>query len=184
MTATSTAGAATATTSTPTTSTPATPQSVRTAYLVHQQELLRWTRSLVGDRQLAEDLVTEAFARLMVHWDTVRNPRPWLYATVAHLVRDHWRKRGRESAAYARLQREVGGGAAAPDPAPDHADLLWVRGAVERLPERLRVAVLLHYFVDLPVAQVAARLAKSEGAVKRDLHDARILLALQMHGIR
>lgn len=166
---------------TPTTST--TPVSVRTAYLRHQQELLCWTRSLVGDRQLAEDLVTEAFARLMIHWDTVRSPRPWLYATVAHLVRDHWRKRGREAAAYARLQGELGGAAVQPG-SPDQTDLLWVRGAVERLPERLRVPVLLHYFVDLPVAQVAERLAKSEGAVKRDLHDARILLALRMHSTR
>lgn len=164
-------------------STTTAPVSVRTAYLSYQEELLCWTRSLVGNRQVAEDLVTEAFARLMVHWDTVRSPRPWLYATVAHLVRDHWRMRGRESAAYARLQCEVIG-AVEQSGALDPVELLWVRAAVERLPERLRVVVLLHYFLDLPVAQVAQRVGKSEGAVKRDLHDARILLALRMHSTR
>ncbi len=138
---------------------------------------------MVGDRQLAEDLVTESYARLLTHWDTVRDPRPWLYVTVRHLVSDHWRTRGREAAAYERLHQEVVGGSEQPR-APDQDELLWVRGAVERLPERLRVPVLLHYFLDQPVTQVAQRLAKSEGAVKRDLHDARILLALRMHSTR
>lgn len=158
------------------------PTGVSTAYLEHHEELVHWAHHMVGDRELAEDLVTEGFARLLTHWDTVRDPRPWLYATVGHLISDHWRKRGRESAAYERLHQEVVGDRERR--APDQADLLWVRGAVERLPKRLRVTVLLHYFVDLPVAQVARRLAKSEGAVKRDLHDARILLALRMHSTR
>lgn len=159
------------------------PGSVRTAYRNHQAELLCWTRSLVGSRPLAEDLVTEAFARLMVHRDTVRSPRPWLYATVAHLVRDHWRSRGREAGAYARLQREVACAVEHSD-ARDPVDLIWVRASVQRLPQRLRVVVLLHYFLDLPVAQVALRVGKSAGAVKRDLHDARILLALRMSPTR
>jgi RNA polymerase sigma-70 factor (ECF subfamily) len=37
--------------------------------------------------------------------------------------------------------------------------------------------VLLHYFADLPVAMVARQLDKSEGAVKRDLFDARQRMA-------
>jgi RNA polymerase sigma factor (sigma-70 family) len=48
-----------------------------------------------------------------------------------------------------------------------------VRDAVQELPDRLRVVVLLHYFADLPVATVARQLEKSEGTVKRDLFDAR-----------
>lgn len=156
---------------------------VHTAYLAHCDALVRRTRQLVGDPQLAEDLVTEAFARLLTHWDTVRSPRPWLYATTAHLVSDHWRKRGREAAAYDRLQQGVVRAVEQPD-VLDRVDLLWVRAAVEQLPARLRLTVVLHYFLDLPVAEVALRLGKSEGAVKRDLHDARMLLALRMHGSR
>jgi RNA polymerase sigma factor (sigma-70 family) len=84
-------------------------------------------------------------------------------------VRDHWRKRGREAAAYQR--HEAGRDDFTRD--ADHATRLSVRDAVQELPDRLRVVVLLHYFADLPVATVARQLEKSEGTVKRDLFDAR-----------
>jgi RNA polymerase sigma-70 factor (ECF subfamily) len=48
---------------------------------------------------------------------------------------------------------------------------------VERLPDRLRVPVLLHYYADMSVAEVAAALKKPEGTIKRMLYDARARLA-------
>ncbi|MFX0537088.1 sigma factor-like helix-turn-helix DNA-binding protein [Ornithinimicrobium sp. Y1847] len=56
---------------------------------------------------------------------------------------------------------------------PDRAVVLSVRAAVESLPERLRTAVLLHYFADLSVADVARQMSKAEGTITRDLHEAR-----------
>lgn len=156
---------------------------VREVYLAHYGRLAGWAGTLVGDRELAHDFATEAFVRLMRHWDTVEDPRPWLYTTVANLVRDHWRKRGREAAAYERLQLGVTDADVAA-PGPDQADVLSVRQAVEGLPERVRMPVLLHYFADLSVAQVARQLGKSDGAVKRDLYDARALLATTLEGTR
>ncbi len=156
--------------------------AVRAIYLADYGRLAGWAATLVGDRQLGEDIATEAFARLMSHWGTVHDPHSWLYATVANLVHDHWRRRGREASAYERLQ----GGVTDPDVAPegpDRDDALSVRSAVQALPERLRVPVLLFYFADLSVVQVAHQLGRSEGAVKRDLHDARALVARQL-GVR
>jgi RNA polymerase sigma factor (sigma-70 family) len=153
--------------------------AVHATYLADYGPLAGWAAVLVGDRQLGEDIATEAFARLVRHWGTVHDPHSWLYATTANLVHDHWRRRGREAAAYERLQ----GGVTDPDVAPegpDRDDALSVRSAVQALPERLRVPVLLHYFADLTVVQVAHQLGRSEGAVKRDLHDARALLARQL----
>lgn len=157
--------------------------AVQEVYRAHYGRLAGWATHLVGDRDLAHDFATEAFVRLLGHWSTVEEPRPWLYTTVGNLVRDHWRKRGRESAAYERLQV----GVVDPDvaaPGPDLADVLTVREAVESLPERLRMAVLLHYFGDLTVVQVAHQLGKSEGTIKRDLFDARKLLAKTLEGVR
>ena len=48
--------------------------------------------------------------------------------------------------------------------------------AVRQLPARQRAAVVLHYFVDLPVADVAALLGCAPGTVKSQLHDARSAL--------
>jgi RNA polymerase sigma-70 factor (ECF subfamily) len=73
-----------------------------------------------------------------------------------------------------------------PDVAPlqDQATTLSVREAVESLPPRLRTPVLLHYFADLTVVQIARQLGKSEGTVKRDLYDARHKMAAMLEGVR
>lgn len=165
-------------------STAAVEAEVRQVYLAHFGRLAGWATSLVGDRDLGHDVATEAFVRLLRHWADVEEPRPWLYATVANLVRDHWRKRGRESSAYERFQS---GGGTQPDvapPGPDAENTLDVRAAVAGLPDRLRSVVLLYYYADLTVGQVARELGKSEGAVKRDLYDARALLARALEANR
>lgn len=59
-----------------------------------------------------------------------------------------------------------------------------MRTALLSLPERLRLSVLLHYYADLTVAQVAAQLGKSEGSVKRELWEARATLFVLLEGSR
>ena len=133
---------------------------LREVYDAHYGRLAGWTNRLVGDPDLAHDLATEAFVKL---------------------VRDHWRKRGREHSAY--LRHEGGAPAEGRDD-PDVATQVSVRTAVQSLPDRLRVAVLLYYFADLSVGSVATQLGKSEGAVKRDLFEARKSLAAMLEGAR
>lgn len=156
-------------------------QVVRAIYDAHYGRLAGWATRLVGDPDLAHDLATEAFVRLLRHQQSVQEPRAWLYTTVANLVRDHWRRRGREATAY---QRHEGGRTGTVLGALDQATTLTVRDAVLALPDRLRLPVLLHYFADLTVAQVAAHLGRSEGAIKRDLYDARGRMAPLLEGVR
>lgn len=158
-------------------------QAVHEVFVAHYGRLAGWAGHLIGDRELGHDVATEAFTRLLSHWHTVDDPRPWLYTTAGNLVRDHWRKRGRERSAYERFQ----GGRADPETAaagPDLAQVVSVREAVEALPDRLRLPVLLFYFADLSVAEVARQLGRSEGAVKRDLYDARARLATTLEEAR
>lgn len=153
--------------------------ALREVYDAHYGRLAGWTARLVGDPDLAHDFATEAFVKLVRSWDIVDEPRAWLYATTANLVRDHWRRRGREQTAYGKvgITQEM----VVP---PDLATRLTVRDAVLQLPDRLRVVVLLHYFADLTVAQIATHLGKAEGTVKRDLFDARHRMALLLEGVR
>ena len=154
--------------------------AVREVYDVHYGRLAGWTARLVGDTELGHDLATEAFLKLFREFAKVKDPRAWLYTVAANLVRDHWRKRGREALAYQRHEA----GRDDFTPAPDLATTLTVRDAVQQLPDRLRVVVLLHYFADLPVATVARQLEKSEGTIKRDLFDARHRMATILGGPR
>ncbi|CCH77396.1 putative RNA polymerase ECF-subfamily sigma factor [Nostocoides japonicum T1-X7] len=153
--------------------------AVREVYLAHYGMLAGWSTRLIGDPDLGHDVATETFLRLLRHWGEVNEPRSWLYATAANIIRDHWRKRGREHAAYQRvgLTEDV----AQPQDVVTH---LTVREAVLTLPDRLRVPVMLHYFADLTVAQVATQMGKSEGTIKRDLWDARGRLATLLEDAR
>lgn len=55
-----------------------------------------------------------------------------------------------------------------------------VQRAVDTLPEKYRVVVLLYYMEELPLAQIASVLRVPEGTVKSRLHQARKLLRQQL----
>jgi DNA-directed RNA polymerase specialized sigma24 family protein len=132
-------------------------QSVRDVYEACSGRLIGWVTELVDDREAADLIAAESFVRLLRHWDTVEDPEAWLYTASGNQVRDHWRKQGRLR--------------------PDPSRPLTVRTALDRLPQKLRMTVLLHYFADLPVARVSKQLRRSEAAITRDLADARQVLA-------
>jgi RNA polymerase sigma-70 factor, ECF subfamily len=139
----------------------------------HYPQLAGWTCALVGDRELAHDIAAEAFTRLLGRWRSVREPKAFLFTVAGNLARDHWRADVRRRELVDRVGRTLPASAAADDP--------WLRDLVERLPERLRMPVLLHYYADLPVAAVAEALGRPVGTVKRSLSEGRaaLLLALE-----
>lgn len=122
--------------------------------------------SLTGERSTAEDLAQEAMARVYARWFVLREPQPYAFRIVTNLARDRWRRRRHELANLRNLVQE--------DVAP--ADVA-VLDAVERLPEQLRDVVLLYYYADLPVDEVARAVRRPVGTVKRRLHEARAHLA-------
>lgn len=150
------------------------PDEFEALYAAQFPRLAGYCLALVGEPGAATDVAQEAFARLYARWTTVRDPQAWLYFVATNLTHDHWRGRQRDAglAAAAGLAASRRG----PDPAHDP----WLRDLVERLPERLRKPVLLHYYADLPVEEVARLLHLPSGTVKRRLHEARTLLSTQI----
>jgi RNA polymerase sigma-70 factor, ECF subfamily len=140
--------------------------------------LAGWCRRLVDDDGTAHDIASEAFTRLWGHWTAVREPRGFLYVTAANLVRDHWRKLDRERRALRRATTE----AELARPAEGADASVSVRMLVRSLPERLRTPVLLYYYADLPVREIAQLTRRKEGTVKSDLHAARELLRAGLGG--
>lgn len=142
-------------------------------FATHFSRLAGFAATMVGDRSLGHEIAQEAFTRLYAKWLGVREPRAYVYLTATNLAREHWRRQRTETTAYAdvaRLGREEA--VAAPD--------LALRDLVERLPGAQRQAVLLRYYADLPVAEVAALMKTPQGTVKRLLHDARAALGLAL----
>jgi RNA polymerase sigma-70 factor (ECF subfamily) len=133
--------------------------------------LAGWVRRLVDDDETAHEIASEAFTRLLARWSGLDNPQSYLYMIATNLVRDHWRKAGRERKAIRSLT------AAAPLDAAYHpAQDVDVRALIEGLPPRLRSAFLLHYYAGFAVREVATMLGTPEGTVKADLHHARARL--------
>src|SRR5579862_7361295 len=68
-------------------------------YAAAKDDCLRIVLVSVGDRQLAEDLVAEAFTRAWMSWRTVRDhpaPRAWVVRTALNAHVSWWRRRRRE----------------------------------------------------------------------------------------
>ncbi|GAB3493997.1 SigE family RNA polymerase sigma factor [Flexivirga lutea] len=132
----------------------------------------RFAYALVGPDH-ADDLVQDAAERAWRKqrlFDASRgNAQAWLLAIVADQARQRWRRR---RPAWEELHPEA---LVIPDAGAATVDLTR---AVAGLPARQRAAVVLHYFVDLPVADVAHLLDCAPGTVKSQLHDARAALEL------
>ncbi|MDQ3914079.1 MAG: sigma-70 family RNA polymerase sigma factor [Actinomycetota bacterium] len=118
-----------------------------------------------GDAALAEELAQDALARVCRDWRKVRrmdHPEAWTSRVAVNLANSYFRRRAAERRARERLSARPPAEALPPDPAL----VLSVRQAVASLPPRQRTALLLHYFCDLPFAQVADLMGSPEPTVK------------------
>jgi DNA-directed RNA polymerase specialized sigma24 family protein len=151
-------------------------QAVRAFMAEDYPGLVRYLWRLVGDEEAARDLAQETVVRLFGRWRDIEEPRAYAYTTATNLARRSWSRRSTEQSALRRLFGRAE--PAVPGPQRD------VQDAVERLPAKWRDVVLLHYFADLPVSDVARRLDLPEGTVRRQLHEARHQLALALGDAR
>jgi RNA polymerase sigma-70 factor (ECF subfamily) len=119
----------------------------------------------------AQDTAQEALVRVWTRWRTVRDPRAYAFVVATNLVRRYWR------AETTRRSEPDGLESAERSHAPGQLEQgSELRDLVERLPIRLRTPTLLHYYADLPTAEVARLMRRPEGTIRRRLSEARRLL--------
>jgi RNA polymerase sigma-70 factor (sigma-E family) len=133
-------------------------------YVAHAPEGTRLAFLLTGDRALAEDLVQDAFARLVGRLRHLRDPGAfgaYLRRTIVNLATSHFRHR-RVERAY--LQRA----AAAPTIEAHRNEELdeAMHAVLLRLPRRQCAAVVLRFYEDLSDVQTAEILRCSTGTVR------------------
>jgi RNA polymerase sigma-70 factor (ECF subfamily) len=131
---------------------------VRTVYLI------------LHDRDRARDVAQDAFTELLTRWSRIsRYDRPdaWVRRVAIRMaMRQLHRERRRPW-----VERELD-----PSTLPRPADVDLIR-SIRRLPPVQRAAVVLFYFEDRPIAEVAHILDLSPGAARVTLHRARRRLA-------
>ncbi len=138
--------------------------SLSELYVAYAPDGIRLAFLLTGDRALAEDLVQDAFVRLVGRLRHLREPNAfWAYLrrTIVNLATSHFRH-GRVERAY--LDR------LAAAPAVDTNDNDELDEAMHRvllaLPQRQRAAIVLRFYEDLSDVQTAAVLGCSPGTVR------------------
>jgi RNA polymerase sigma-70 factor (ECF subfamily) len=125
------------------------------------------------DPQVAEEAAQEAFIRAYVYWRRVgRMDRPagWVYVVA---VRQAFRTRGRPDVT-------IGPEEIMADVADAVVEREALRTAIGRLPDRQRLAIVLRYLADLPLADVAAAMSCAVGTVKSTVHAALARLAADL----
>jgi RNA polymerase sigma-70 factor (ECF subfamily) len=126
---------------------------------------------VLRQREDAEDVAQEALIRAHRRIGSLREPerlRPWLVRVTWRLALDHRRTAAR------RRRRELGARhAAAPDPEAAYASRERIWSAIDALPDKLRLVVILSGIEGHDIREIAAILGLPEGTVKSRLHLAR-----------
>jgi RNA polymerase sigma-70 factor (sigma-E family) len=134
-------------------------------YRQQRAGMVRLAFVLVDDREVAEDIVQTAFARVYQRRNRIAVPLPYLRACVYNGCRNHHR--------WARVRRNHPDVGDSTQPAiGDH-----VIDVVRRLPHRQRVVITLHFYADMSDPEIAATIGVPVGTVKSTLH--RALAALR-----
>lgn len=149
------------------------PRAVRLAYLY------------CGDSYMAEDAVADAMANVFVRWRAgkVREVGPYLRRAVVNEVRRSGRRKVVARRHRERRRGDLRGGRASTDTVEDRDEMLV---ALQQLPERQRLAVVLRYYERLSELETAEVMGITVGGVKsqtsRALEHLRALLATEEAG--
>jgi RNA polymerase sigma-70 factor, ECF subfamily len=138
---------------------------------LYYASLVRMLYRRTGDRDRAEDLAQETFARAVAA--PPNNPRPWLFAVALNLVREDGRRAATRGRRLELLRGEHDQPADGPDVDLDRREAAdKVRAALATLNERDREALLLKA-EGFDYEEIAATLGLAKGAIGTTLARAR-----------
>jgi RNA polymerase sigma factor (sigma-70 family) len=131
-------------------------------YRASYVRMIRVAFMLTGSNEAAEDVVQDAFVQLYSRFDSLDDPAPYLYRSVVNGCG----LRRRRQRVVERLQHLT----VEDDVASFEVDETW--NALKRLAPRRRAAIVLRYYADLALADIAQVLDCKTGTVKSMLHRA------------
>jgi len=161
-------------------------KELRELYEATASLLVRIAWRIAGTEEAAEDIVHEAFIRLIekkIPFPSLDDAKFWLIRVVKNGALNHAKRKGREVRAYEKWWQ---GERVASDPAD--RDLLRsetegeMRAFLERLPEKLRSVIVLKEYGEMSYREIGKVLGISEGNVKVRAFRAREALLEMMEG--
>ena len=134
----------------------------------YQRRVFGLAYQYLRDPDEAQDLAQEVFVRLyrnLARYDPERPFEPWFWRLAANVAASYRRRRPPLPVEVPRT---------APAEAPE--DTLPLERALADLNDDLRLPILLHYYLDIPLEAVGAAMGLSLSAVKSRLSRARAIL--------
>lgn len=141
-------------------------------FAAHYPSVCRALWLAVGDGYDPEDAAQEAFARAFRKWRTIRRmdrPGTWVFVVA---IREARRQERRRSNGSSTLLDESDRS----DPTSSVDSRLMITTALNELPPRQRMAVVLRYYADLPVKDIARAMKCREGTISATIHAALVRL--------
>lgn len=146
----------------------------------YEKDLLRICCVYLKDVSLAEDAVQETFLRAYKHMESFRGEsgeKTWLISIAVNVCRDM-----RRSAWFRYMDRSVDLDALQISAEAISNTKIALMQEIMRLPRREMEAVLLYYYADFPIREIARTLHISEPAVSKRLTKARHVLKDALKG--
>lgn len=129
-------------------------------YRTSYDRMVRTAHMLTGSNETAEELVQDAFAHLYARFDSVEDPAGYLYRSVVNGCRARHRRR--------RVVERLRPPPPTTTVAAPEIDETWT--ALLRLSARRRTVIVLRFYADLPLTEIAQALGCTTGTVKSLLH--------------
>src|SRR3954451_24855968 len=115
-------------------------------YRAHRSALVRLAFLMCGSRDLSEDLVQTAFTSAHPRWHTIENHLAYLRRGVVNLAKDGQRRD---------VRRRCSPFPPAPEPVTCTPEVDETWALIQCLPWERRAVLVLHYYEDLQLVEVA-----------------------------
>lgn len=140
--------------------------AVASLFAEHHLGLVRLAVVMVGDVATAEDVVQDAFEKLQARWHRLRDADNGLAYARAAVLNGCRNVRRRSAIARKHAGYAAPHDAAQPDAAQSLADSAELMAAIRALPRRQREVLVLRFYLDLDVAEVAGMLNIGPSSVR------------------
>ncbi len=147
-------------------------------YQRRQGAIFRFALHMSGSREIAEEVVQEAFLALLTDGIRYTEERGTLEAFLIGIARNQVRRRLREARPVEFAEK--GAGLNPLDHLCANSDLDALRKAILALPESYRAVTVLCELEELSYAEAAERLGCAVGTVRSRLHRARAILEAKL----
>ncbi|WP_347489045.1 sigma-70 family RNA polymerase sigma factor [Desulfoscipio sp. XC116] len=140
---------------------------------LYGDKIIRVVYLIVNDYHVAEEITQEVFVRVFNSVNSFRGDSSaytWLYRIALNLSRNHLSRKAKISFRPLKIEEKEDGLTESPEEKVVRKDMhKKIRSSIMQLPLIYREVIILHYFEELKVPEIARVLRQPEGTVKSKL---------------